>query len=150
MEENKDQNEEINNSSRNIPEPIKREVRKRCGFGCIICGLPLYQYHHLSGWANTKEHVAEDITLLCDRHHREKHGGLLANSSVIEANKNPFNLQAGVSKPYSLHYSGNEFTIQLGQTKFIIENPQDGSFLAPIVMDRLALISFILFDNHLL
>lgn len=24
--------------SRDIPDPIKRDVRQRCGFGCVICG----------------------------------------------------------------------------------------------------------------
>jgi hypothetical protein len=31
-------------SSRDIPLPIEREVRKRCGFGCVVCGLPLHTY----------------------------------------------------------------------------------------------------------
>lgn len=25
--------------TRDIPEDVKRKVRKRCGFGCVICGL---------------------------------------------------------------------------------------------------------------
>ncbi len=37
-----------------IPLPIQREVRQRCGFGCVICGLPLYDYDHIIGWAETE------------------------------------------------------------------------------------------------
>jgi hypothetical protein len=58
--------------SRNIPFPIKRKIRQRCGFGCVICGLPLYEYEHLLGFAKVKRHVEKEITLLCDQHHREK------------------------------------------------------------------------------
>ena len=60
-----------------IPSGIQREVRQRCGFGCVICGMPLYEYEHMKEWAIVREHVADDITLLCDQHHREKTSGLL-------------------------------------------------------------------------
>lgn len=33
--------------SRNISEDIKQEVRKKSGFGCIICGLGIYEYEHI-------------------------------------------------------------------------------------------------------
>jgi hypothetical protein len=85
-------------SSRNIPLSIQHEVRRRCGYGCVICGIPLYEYEHMLGWANVQRHVAEEITLLCDQHHRESTGGLLPIEAVREANSNPFNLRAGVSK----------------------------------------------------
>jgi trigger factor len=51
-----------------IPEPMKREIRSRCAFGCVICGLPLYAYEHMEGWAKVLRHVASEITLLCDKH----------------------------------------------------------------------------------
>src|SRR5439155_1627187 len=51
---------------RDIPEPIKRQIRQRCGFGCVLCGLPLFEYEHLKGWANVQRHMPEEITLLCD------------------------------------------------------------------------------------
>jgi hypothetical protein len=90
-------------TSRNIPLPVQREVRQRCGFGCVICGLPLYEYEHLLGWANVHRHLSEEITLLCDQHHKEKTNGLLPIEDVMEANRSPYNLRDGVSKPYDLH-----------------------------------------------
>jgi hypothetical protein len=84
-----------NKPSRNIPEPIKREVRQRCGFGCIICGFPLYEHDHMKEWALVQEHVAEDLTLLCDKHHKEVTNGFLPREKVIEANENPYNLKEG-------------------------------------------------------
>ncbi|GAH43227.1 unnamed protein product, partial [marine sediment metagenome] len=32
--------------SRYIPLEIKRAVRQKCGFGCVVCGSTIYQYHH--------------------------------------------------------------------------------------------------------
>src|SRR3982750_2806106 len=101
-----------------IPDPMKREVRQRCGFGCVICGLPLYEYDHLLGWARVQRHVAEEITLLCDQHHREKTSGLLPEAPVIEANSAPFNLRTGVSRPYDLHFDGEMCSIEIGGNSF--------------------------------
>jgi hypothetical protein len=101
-----------------LPQPFMREVRQRCGFGCVICGFPIFEYDHLLGWANVKRHVASEITLLCDNHHRAKTAGFLPNERVIEANRNPRNLQSGVTKPYELYYSGNTYHIGIDSFAF--------------------------------
>src|SRR5262249_55477219 len=100
--------------SREIPKPIKREVRQRCGFGCVICGLPLYEYEHMEGWANVHRHAASEITLLCDRHHRQKTAGLLPVEQVRLADKNPVNKREGATHPYDLHYDGNRCDLVVG------------------------------------
>lgn len=137
-------------NSRNIPLPIQRAVRQRCGFGCVICGIPLYEYEHMSEWAQVKRHVAEEITLLCDQHHREKTGGLLPKSVVEEADKNPFNHQEGVSKPYNLHFSGTDAHIEIGGNTFKSKALEYASTLIPLSVDGTPLIGFVLADGHLL
>src|SRR5215470_1873155 len=87
-----------------IPEPTKRLIRQRCGFGCVICGLPLYEYEHMLGWANVERHEAAEITLLCDQHHRERTNGLLPIEAVKQANTDPINFKTGLAKPYDLHF----------------------------------------------
>lgn len=57
-----------------IPAPIKREIRKRCGFGCVNCGSPFYDYEH---WNPPFEELNEEpsvdgITLCCPNCHRKK------------------------------------------------------------------------------
>jgi len=137
-------------NSRNIPLPIQREVRKHCGFGCVICGLPLYEYDHLLGWAKVQRHSAEEITLLCDRHHREKTNGLLPDATVKEANANPYNLQKGVSPPYDLHYDGKSCEIEIGSNRFTLETTKELSVLVPIMIDGVPILAFIIQDSHLL
>lgn len=136
--------------SRNIPLPIQRQVRQRCGFGCVICGLPLYEYDHLLGWSSVKRHVAEEITLLCDQHHREKTSGLLTAEEVNQASANPLNRQTGVSKPYDLHFTGDECRVVVGSNLFERRDPGEGTALVPILVDGVPLLSFVLLDGHLL
>jgi hypothetical protein len=87
-----------------IPEPVKRAVRQRCGFGCVICGMPLYDYHHKLEWANVRRHVSEEITLLCTQHHREATNGLLPTAVIERADQNPFNRGQGATSPLALWF----------------------------------------------
>ncbi len=137
-------------NSRNIPLPIQREIRQRCGFGCVICGMPLYQYEHMEEWAEVKRHVADEITLLCDVHHREKTGGLLPKEFVWEASADPFILREGVSKPYNLHFSGKTAEVNIGGNSFTCEDQGYGTAMAPISVDGTPLIGLIMGDGHLL
>ena len=137
-------------NSRNIPLPIQREVRQRCGFGCVICGLPLYEYEHMDEWALVQRHVSEEITLLCDQHHREKTAGLLPKIMVSEANAHPHNLREGVAKPYTLHFAGKQATVTLGGNTFTCEDQGYGTSMVPLSIDGVPLIGLILADGHLL
>ena len=129
-------------SSRNIPDPIQRIVRKRCGFGCVICGIPLYDYDHMEGWAKVYRHVASEITLLCRMHHNEKTYGLLPLKDVIAANDAPFNLRQGVSKPYDLHFSGKDVEVIMGGNRFLLEIKKDPQGFISILVDQNILLGF--------
>lgn len=133
-----------------IPTAIKRAVRRRCGFGCVICGLPLYEYEHMEGWALVRRHVAEEITLLCDRHHAERTKGLLPLEAVREADRQPFNRRRGVAPRYALHYSGRTAAAVMGNNHFGVGTLNGELVLAPVVIDGQPLVLFRLEDGHLL
>ena len=139
-----------NTVSRDIPLPIQREVRQRCGFGCVVCGLPLYEYDHLDGWANSQVHDANRITLLCDRHHKEKTNDLLPSADLETANQNPWNKRPGVFQPYDLHYSGDSCEVVVGGNVFSTTDAGYGTIMAPLSIDDVPLLGFILGDGHLL
>ena len=102
-----------------IPESVKREVRQRCGFGCVICGSPIYHYDHMDQWALTKEHNAETLTLLCGSHHDEATRGILHREKIRSANNKPFNKIKGLSSKHPLHYDdAQEYDIVLGDNLF--------------------------------
>jgi trigger factor len=139
---------------RDPPDPVKREVRQRCGFGCVLCGLPLYEYEHMEGWVNVRnrpkgqQHIASEITLLCDTHHREKTNGLLPIAKVRAADAAPFNRQRGVSKPYDLHYEGDSCEIVVGGNSFA-KNRITGTQLAAVAIDGETLLGFTFDQDHL-
>jgi len=133
-----------------IPQDIKREVRQRCGFGCVICGLPLYEYEHMLEWAEVERHVAEEITLLCRQHHGEKTNGLLPIDDVQEANRNPYNFRSGVSRNLFLRYSGNDVQLALSNSTFRFNNLPENAFFAPLVVDGMAIVGFRVESERLL
>ncbi|MER6107657.1 HNH endonuclease [Streptomyces hirsutus] len=102
-----------------ISEPMKREVRQRCGFGCVVCGKPFYEYDHIEEYSEVKGHSAENLTLLCPDHHSEKTRGLRTRLQVEYANANPFNKVNGRSSPYLLPYGGAASRILVGSNQFV-------------------------------
>jgi hypothetical protein len=56
--------------SRDIPDPLKREARQACGFGCVICGASIVEYEHFDpDFAEAREHNPARIALLCPSCH---------------------------------------------------------------------------------
>jgi 5-methylcytosine-specific restriction endonuclease McrA len=120
-----------------IPEPIKRAVRQACGFGCILCGYPIYDYDHVVPYATTEEHTIENLCLLCGRHHTEKNRGLLPVEKVREARLDPINKRTGVSEAEYLHYSGKSCIVRLGN--YVATNDlsfMEGSYCALVIANE--------------
>lgn len=103
---------------RTIPGPVKRIIRQRCGFGCVICGLGFYDYEHFDpDFADAKEHNAEGMTLLCSQCNQSRARGRLSRETVAKANKNPKCLREGYanemfdfhSNPIEIKFAGVSF-----------------------------------------
>jgi trigger factor len=133
-----------------ISEPIKREVRQRCAFGCVICGLPLYEYDHLVPYSEVGAHHAANLVLLCDKHHREKTSGLLPIQQVTAASANPANARAGQSAAYQLHYADRECEADIASNVYVWPELAEGVMTAPLVVDDTPLVLFRMQDGHLL
>ncbi|MCZ6611158.1 MAG: HNH endonuclease signature motif containing protein [Planctomycetota bacterium] len=127
-----------------IPMPVQREIRQRCGFGCVVCGCPLYEYHHMVRYDESKPHVADEITLLCDRHHKESTNLLLTVGQITAANANPSNVENGISSPYALHFEGDACTCVIGQNRFTsaLRDVNNVAILIPISIDDTDLLYF--------
>lgn len=105
-----------------ISKVMKREVRQRCFFGCVICGMPVYQYDHILPYAVIREHGVDNITLLCPNHHADKTAGRLSAGRVAHCTKNPFNRNrdwtAGFliqpSKSFDINIGANELGLGHG------------------------------------
>lgn len=130
-----------------VPDPIKRDVRRRCGFGCVICGLPIYEYDHMTPYSQVGKHEASNLTLLCPDHHSQKTRGLLAEAAVRAADASPANLKAGVSRPMAVLGGTEQLTVVLGGNYFVSPG---GSFFAPLVVDDVVLLGVEVQDGQAL
>ena len=76
--------------TRDIPSAIRKRVRRRCGFGCVICGNAIVTYEHFDPpFRDAPTHRSEGITLLCGGHQLESSKGLLSRASIAKANADP-------------------------------------------------------------
>lgn len=83
---------------REIPEPVKRLVRQRCGFGCVICGSSIVDYEHVEPvFARARRHEARGIALLCPMCHAKVTRNFLSKARVRAAMDNPKCRQQGFS-----------------------------------------------------
>jgi hypothetical protein len=129
---------------------MKREIRKRCGFGCVICGLPFYEYDHIEDWAVVKRHEVDKITLLCRRHHGEKSAGLLPRDLVIRANSSPHNIKSKISSALPLHFYGSICTMELGNNMFSTGFSEASPPMVVAQIDGIPILAFRKEENSLL
>lgn len=148
----------MDDASRNIPLPIKREVRQRCRFGCVVCGNPIYEYDHIREWAEHHEHTAEGITLLCPNHHTEVTSGRLPRAAVIAANRAPHNKTEAFSTRHPLYYNSSTLIVQMGSalhhfdyqygSEFVVLRMYGQDIISINRADNMLLISAIVFDEQ--
>lgn len=75
---------------------MKRIVRQRCGFGCVVCGLAIYDYEHVQPeFHDAKEHDPDCIVLLCPNHHALVTRGLNSKNRILEYARHPAALKRG-------------------------------------------------------
>lgn len=102
-----------------VPEGMKRTVRQRCKFGCVICGAPIYHYDHFQEYSEVKEHSAENIILLCPNHHQDKTSGRLPKDVLKRFTENPYNYDRDKTSTYSrLFITGNETELLVGGNSY--------------------------------
>jgi hypothetical protein len=131
-----------------IPAAVQLELRQRCGFGCVECGSPIYDYEHILGVAVTGDDP-EFMTLLCPQLHREKTAGRLPVRLVQEWNAQPFNGPRQFTKGHELYFSSNEsLTFMLGDDTRIMTDPE-GSQACGITVDGDIALGGRIVDGHL-
>lgn len=103
---------------RYIPTDIRREIRRRCGFGCVRCGLAIYDYEHFApDFKDAKIHDPNGMTLLCPQCNQKRARGTLSAETVARANENPKCKQQGFAselfdfgpEPIEVRFAGVKF-----------------------------------------
>lgn len=87
---------------RAIDAGTRLTIRQRCGFGCVVCGAGIFEYHHFCPeYADAKEHDPQGITLLCPSCHKKAGNQIISLEQIRAADRSP--------KAKSLGYSRESF-----------------------------------------
>jgi len=90
--------------NRDIPDPIKLQIRKNSKFGCVLCRLFIYEYAHINPkYSEAKEHDPKKICLLCPTHHAQFDKGLIGINHIEKKYLS--------NDMYSNNNRGTEFTV---------------------------------------
>jgi hypothetical protein len=125
---------------RYVPAGVRREVRQRCGFGCVLCGLGIYGYEHFDpDFKDAREHRAEGLTLLCMQCNQKRRRNHLSVETVRAANAGPKCLEQGFAndsfdfgqEPIEVKFAGVTFTgcehlIAIGDTPLLSVSGPEG------------------------
>ena len=104
--------------SRNIPQAVKKAVRRRCGFGCVLCGNAIFTYEHIEPtFANAQKHDPQCITLLCGNHQIQSSKGLLSKDQIKKADDNPYCRQKGTAN-HLFDLGGKKPVLLVGDNNF--------------------------------
>lgn len=105
--------------SRYIPKNIKREVRKRSKYGCVICRNAIYTYEHIEPlWTDAKVHDPDRMCLLCGTCHEKVNKGHLSKQTVLDAYQQ-CETDTSVKRPFSdFDLRSGSLVVKLGKCKF--------------------------------
>ena len=105
--------------SRYIPTDIRREVRERSKYGCVICRNAIYEYEHIDPvWADAKTHDPDRICLLCGTCHSKVTKRHLSKDTVLDAYQKGEN-DTSVKRPFSdFDLRSQQLVVKLGNCKF--------------------------------
>lgn len=111
--------------ARSIPESVKRQVRQECFFGCVFCGIPVFEYEHIDDWALVKKHEASNIVLLCPTHHAAKTTKKLSRARVLYQRGHPCNRSRAFTAGYQIE-GDTQLSIKLAEQTIFATVPASG------------------------
>lgn len=135
---------------RRIPEDVKKEVRNKCGFGCVVCGTPIYDYAHIVPYRDIEEHDPSNIILLCRNHHSMESTGLVNIEDYRSYISSPFNYRKEAHFPFDLFLSGRKREISIGTNSIELNSPEFDTLCELFRFDELVLMSISTHSNELL
>ncbi|UPG91061.1 HNH endonuclease [Luteibacter aegosomaticola] len=77
---------------------MKRAIRQRCGFGCVVCGSSVYEYEHIEPtYAEAQRHDPDCMATLCPSCHGKVTRKLWSKDRIARASADPFCKREGFS-----------------------------------------------------
>ncbi len=103
--------------SRTIPNSIKYIIRKEAYYGCVSCGIAIYEYEHIDPpFQEAKKHDSEKMTILCPTCHAKVTRGFTSKDTVWKWKNEPWGKKNGYCHE-SFNISSDNFAIWLGASK---------------------------------
>lgn len=107
--------------TRNIPANIKREVRQRSKFGCVICRNAIYVYEHIQPeFKDAHAHIPDCIALLCPTCHAKVTKKRIPKE-VVQTQYEKIQQEVSAEPPRDSEYFVNHFQhlrVDIGKCKF--------------------------------
>ncbi|MFE7082579.1 HNH endonuclease signature motif containing protein [Priestia megaterium] len=102
-----------------IKSEMKRAIRKEAHYGCVKCGNPIIEYHHIEPYHEVLCHEVENLIALCPTHHYKADRGMISKQQLYQLKKKPFNsVQDNIKDDVFIgNYDNLEF--KTGPTSFI-------------------------------
>jgi hypothetical protein len=102
--------------SRDVPDPIQRQVRGECGFACVGCGaLGMHYDHFAPEFVDCQEHIAAGIALLCPTCHQDRTSGRLSADRVEAGRRRARELWKDPA--LRTQFSGDVVTLAVGSNR---------------------------------
>lgn len=102
------------------PVHVKRRLRQEANFGCVICGAPIIDYHHIIPYSEKEHNDPEHMVVLCPNHHRHAGPGTeaLTQEQLYEAKESPHNES---TVDYDFKFQSEEPRIIFGGNQFVMD-----------------------------
>jgi len=115
--------------TRTPPASVRRQLRREAGFGCVVCGHPFIEYHHIIPWALEKHMRPKDMVAVCPNHHTAF--SFMPEKAQREAKRNPHNIKTN-SVQGQMVVKDKKIDILVGSNRFTDNSPRiviDNEFL---------------------
>lgn len=106
-------------SERSILSELKRELRQEALFGCVLCGSPIIEFHHIEFFSVVHEHKKENLVVLCPKCHHRANCKEIPPDYLLQKKVNPFNKDKSDVSQEFFPFIYNDMIIKMSGGEFI-------------------------------
>lgn len=113
---------------RRPPADVRRQLRREANFGCVVCGTPIIQYHHIVPFSEKQHHNPDEMVVLCPNHH--EHAGpdaeALTPDDLYEYKENP---HISDIVDYDLYYESSTPVLNIANSRCQLQDLEEMTVL---------------------
>ena len=145
--------ESMSGSRPPIPAEMKRELRREAHYGCVCCGNPIIEYHHIKDWCIVKEHTIDNLVVLCPSCHYRATVKELTPERILRMKKEPYNSKLKtVSENFFINQHGETSlligSVRINNANIILRVNNDSAISLSKDIDGYTLLNLKIYDEH--